>query len=102
MFIAGPAMAMSACAVRIEILRVMRARRERDLHRLAPAEDARADGGSGEDGDEREEQVPMGSMCASGLSVIRPCERGSGSPSLSATMAWPNSCTQMLSTSATM
>ena len=56
MFIIGPAMATRACAVRIEILRVDRARRERDLHRLAPAEDARADGGAGEDGDERQQQ----------------------------------------------
>ena len=31
--------------------------------------------------------VPTGSMCASGLSVTRPCERGRRSPSLSATKA---------------
>src|ERR1017187_679769 len=43
--------------------------------------------------------VPTGSMCARGLSVTRPSERGVSSPSRSATMAWPHSWNPRLTTS---
>lgn len=45
--------------------------------------------------------VPMGSMWARGSRVTRPSARGSGSPSLSAVIAWAHSCTLKLPNSTT-
>jgi hypothetical protein len=94
-FIAGPAAATSMCPVRMLSLRVKwRGLTSTGLPQPNPS-DAPPVATSAMSGNR---SVPIGSAWATGFRVVRPWLRGSGSPSLSATMACPNSWTQMDST----